>query len=154
MLHGNRYSYYNQSTSVGAANYTVLFTIYNRRYYNSLSNQSVINIMSVSAALKHTSPCIIYLVRNATLAGNVNFSAPSTYSCSLLDTAATTLTFTDNSQVIWAGHMGDTSNIDHHFTSQLEDFTLQPGDMLSVCAKSITGTPAYVTASLNTREDQ
>lgn len=34
------------------------------------------------------------------------------------------------------------------------DDTLQPGEWFTLAAKSVTGTPAYVTGSINTREDQ
>ena len=60
ILNGNRYSYYNQSTAVGSASYVPLLTIYNSLYFNGTSNQCVINLTSVCAALKHTSPCIIF----------------------------------------------------------------------------------------------
>ncbi len=155
VLHGNRFSYFNQLTSVGSANYTVLFTILNSRYYGGIANQSVINIISLNAAIKHTSPVIIYIVLNGTLVGNPNFTQYASNSCSWVDTAATTLTVTSNNQILWSGHLGDTGEIDHHFAANsLEEFTLQPGDMISVVAKSSTGNASYVTASINTREDQ
>lgn len=153
-LHGPRTSYYNQLTTVGATNYQALFTILNKRYFGGRSNQSVINLLSVSGALKHTSPCIFYLIRNGALAGNPNFTDHSTQSCSSWDTAATTVTFTSNSQILWSGHLGDTGDLDHHFNGGNEDLTLQPGEWLTLAAKSVTGTPSYVTGSINTREDQ
>ena len=154
-MQGPRFSYYNQLTTVGSANYQALFTIMNSRYYASRSNQAVINLISVSGALKHTSPCIYYLIRNGTLAGNPNFSSYDTTSCSLLDTSATTVTFSNNRQVLWSGHLGDTGDLDHHFSpSDLEEFTLQPGEWVTLAAKAVTGSPSYVTGSINTREDQ
>lgn len=35
-----------------------------------------------------------------------------------------------------------------------DDVTLQPGESITVCARTVTGTAAYVTVSLSTREDQ
>ena len=157
VLTGNRYSYFNQSTSVSAANYHALFTISNARYYKGRLNQSVINLLSVSAAIKHTSPVIIYVIRNAVLAGNPNFQTFATDSCSLWDTAATTCTVGSGSRIMWSGHLGDTGELDHHFsngTYNAEEVTLQPGEWITLCAKSTTGTPSYVTGSINTREDQ
>ena len=155
MLHGNRFSYFNQLTSVGANNYQAFFTILNTRYYGSRTNQAVINLKTVSAALKHTSPCIFYLIKNGTLAGNPNFTQYATNSCSYVDTAATTVTFSTNDQLIWTGHLGDTGDIDHHFNStELEELTLQPGEWVTLAAKSVTGSPSYATGSMNTREDQ
>jgi len=156
MLHGNRFSYYNQLTTVGATNYQCLMTLMNVRSYSGRANQAVINMLSVSGAIKHTSPVIYYLVRNATLVGNPSFSSVATNSCGLIDTSATTCTF-DQSQVVWTGHIGDTGEIDHHFGNgsyNVDELTIQPGEWFTLCAKSTTGTPAYVTGSINTREDQ
>lgn len=154
LLHGPRLSYVNTSTGVGSANIQALFTILNTRYFAGKSSQAVINIRTISGALKHTSPCIFYLIKNGSLAGNPNFSQYSTSSCSYVDTSATTVTYSDNSQLIWTGHLGDTGEIDHHFTNgNAEELTLQPGEWITVGAKATTGTPSYVTASLNTRED-
>lgn len=153
-LHGNRFSYFAQSTAVDAASYRALFTIMNKRYYGGIANQAVINLLSVSGAIKHTSPVILYLVKNTTLAGNPNFTDYSTTSCSSWDTAATTATWSNNNQIIWSGHLGDTGELDHHFNGGAEETTLQPGEWLTLCAKAATGTPAYVTGSINTREDQ
>jgi hypothetical protein len=156
MLHGNRFSYYNQLTTVGAVNYQCLMTIGNKLTYSGRSNQAVINLISVSGAIKHTSPVIYYLVKNATLAGNPSFADVASNSCAIIDKAATTCTFTD-SQVIWSGHLGDTGEIDHHFGNgsfNIEEVTLQPGEYVTLCARSTTGSPSYVTGSINTREDQ
>ena len=35
-----------------------------------------------------------------------------------------------------------------------EELTLQPGNWITIAARTVTGTASYVTASLNTREDQ
>lgn len=154
-LHGNRLSYFNSSTGVGAANYTPLFTIGNNSYFNGRANQAVINILSCVAAIKHTSPVILYLFKNATLTGNPNFSYYSSgISCSIVDTAATQCSITTNDQLIWTGHLGDTGNIDFSFDKNLEELTLQPGEFLTLAAKSVTGSPSYVTGAINTREDQ
>jgi len=156
VLHGPRFSYVNTLTTVGSSNYQSLFTIRNELYYGGRSNQSVINLLSVSGALKHTQPCIFYLIKNGTLAGTPSFASFGTGSCSTWDTAATTVTFADNSQILWTGHLGETGDIDHHFTngSSQGEITLQPGEWVTLAAKASTGTPAYVTGSINTREDQ
>ena len=153
-LTGNRYSYYNQSTAVGSTNYQCLFTIANTRYFKGRGNHSVINILSITGACKHTSPVIIYLIKGGTLAGNPNFSQSATDSCALVDTAATTVS---GGQILWSGHMGDTGEVDHHFGNgeyNAEEVTLQPGEYITLAARSTTGTPSYVTGSINTREDQ
>ncbi len=152
-LHGNRFSYSNALTTVGSTNYQALFTVLNKRYYGGISSQVVVNVLSVLGALKHTSPCIFYLIKNGELGGNPNFTDYSTISGTSFDNAATTVTFTDNSQVIWSGHLGDTGNFDHTFSDDGE-ITLQPGEWITLCAKAVTGTPSNVTGSINTREDQ
>jgi hypothetical protein len=156
ILHGPRFSYVNTLTTVGAANYQALFTIRNSLYFGGRTNQSVINLLTVSGALKHTQPCIFYLIKNGTLGGTPNFVSFGTGSCSTWDTAATTVTFSDNSQLLWTGHLGETGDIDHHFTNgdTSGEITLQPGEWITLAAKASTGTPAYVTGSINTREDQ
>jgi hypothetical protein len=156
-LHGNRFTYINSSTAVDASTFRALFTVMNSRYYASRVNQAVINLLSVSGALKHTSPCIFYLIKNGVLAGNPNFQTLSSNSCSVYDTAATTVTYSTGDQLLWTGHLGDTGEIDHHFGNgefNAEELTLQPGEWVTLAAKSVTGTPSYVTGSINTREDQ
>ena len=157
MLHGNRYTYYNQLTTVGSTNLQAVLTIMNTRYYGGRSNQSVINLLSASGALKHSSPCILYLIKGGTLAGNPNFQNISSNSSSLWDIASTTVTYTTGDQLLWTGHLGDTGEIDHHFgngTYNAEELTLQPGEWVTLAARSVTGSPTYVTGSINTREDQ
>ncbi len=156
ILHGPRFSYVNTLTTVGATNYQALFTIRNSLYFGGRSNQSVINLLSVSGALKHTQPCIFYLIKNGTLGGTPNFASFGTGSCSTWDTAATTVTFSDNSQLLWTGHLGETGDIDHHFNNGETggELTLQPGEWITLAAKASTGTPSYVTGAINTREDQ
>ena len=156
-LHAGRFSYFNSLTTVGATNFQALFTIMNTRYYKGRANQAVINILSASGALKHTSPCIFYLIKNGTLAGNPNFQVLTTDSCSVWDTAATTVSYTNGYQLLWTGHLGDTGELDHHFGNgsyNSEEITLQPGEWVTLAARAATGTPSYVTGSINTREDQ
>lgn len=148
---GPRFSYYGQSTGVGSGSFLPLFTVRNTRYYGGRTNQAVINILSIAAAIKHTSPVSIYVFRDATLTGSPNFVSYSSSSSSQWDTAATACTIADNRQLVWSGQLGDTGNIDFAFEDEI---TLQPGETITVAARATTGTPAYVTASLNTREDQ
>lgn len=151
IVHGNRISYAQQSTSVTAAAYIPIFSIRNGRYFGGVSNQSVIKLLSVSGAVKHTQPVALYMIRDGTLAGTPSFTAYDTLSCAYQDTAATAVTFTNNRQLIGAWQLGETGNFAFQFQ---EDVTLQPGEMITVAAKASTGTPAYVLAALNTREDQ
>lgn len=154
-LHGNRFTYVNTLTTVGATNYQALFTILNTRYYAGTANQAVVNMLSVTGALKHTSPCIFYLIKNGSLVGNPNFTTLSTNSCTLYDTTATTVTYSTGDQLLWTGHLGDTGELDHHFNGGgAEELTIQPGEWFTLAAKAATGTPSYVTGAINTREDQ
>lgn len=157
MLQGNRFSYFKQLTTVGATNLQALFTVMNTRYYQGKANQAVINLLSVSGAIKHTSPVIYYLIKGGTLQGNPSFDQLATNSASVYDTSATTVTYTTGDQLLWTGHLGDTGELDHHFSNgsfNAEELTLQPGEWITLAAKATTGTPSYVTGSLNTREDQ
>jgi hypothetical protein len=157
VLHGNRFTYFNQLTTVGATNLQALFTIMNTRYYAGRTNQAVINLLAVMGAIKHSSPVVLYLIRGGTLAGNPNFVQLASNSCSVYDVSATTVTYSTGDQLVWTGHMGDTGEIDHHFGNgdfNAEEITLQPGEWITLAVKSTFGSPSYVTGSLNTREDQ
>jgi hypothetical protein len=150
-LTGSRFTYTNTSTSVAAALYYELFTIRNQLVYKGKANQGVINLISISAAVKHTQPVSILIFRNASLVGNVNFSQYSSTSLSCFDTAATSATISDNNQILFSAALAETGNINISFEDEI---TIQPGETISVVARAVTGTPAYVIASLNTREDQ
>lgn len=157
VLHGNRFTYFKQLTTVGDTNLQALFTIMNTRYYNGITNQAVINLLNASGAIKHTSPVIFYLIKNGTLAGNPNFASLASNSCSVWDTSATTVTYSTGDQLLATFHVGDTGEFDHHFGNgnyNAEEITLQPGEWITLAAKATTGTPSYVTGSINTREDQ
>jgi hypothetical protein len=155
-LTGAKASYLTTSTSVSTS-LIPLLTILNPRVYNSVANQSVINITTFTGAVKHTSPVIYYIIKNGTLTGASNFAAYSSSLCGLWDTAATGITYSDNNQLQYTFHLGDTGDVDHHFTNgelNGEEFTIQPGEWITIAAKSVFGTPSYVTAAINTREDQ
>jgi hypothetical protein len=154
-LHGNRFSYINTSTAVGSGSIVPLFTIKNDRYYGGRVNQSVVNLLSVLGAIKHTSPVIYYLIKNGSLTGNPVFTSYATNSVTTVDTAATAVSYSTNDQIFWTGHLGDTGELDHTLNGgHLEEVTLQPGEWITLGAKATTGTPSYVTGSVNTREDQ
>lgn len=157
ILLGPRATYFNSLTNITSTNYTALFSVLNPLYYNGRTNQIVINIVSFTGALKHTSPCVFYIFRNAALAGIPNFQAYSTYTCGMWDTGATTCTITDNIQLVYAIQLGDTGNFSVDAQTgdfNAEDLNIQPGEIFTVAAKSLQQTPSWVTCSLNTREDQ
>lgn len=155
MLHGNRYSYYNASASVTSGAYLPLFSILNMGYFSGRTNQAVINLVSVAAAMEHNNPCVVYLIKNGTLTGNPNFSQYGTDSCSAWDTSATGITFSANNQLVWSGHLGGTGNLLYEFANGIQELTLQPGEYVTLAARSLgAGSPTFVTGSLNTREDQ
>lgn len=148
---GPRFSYTASSASVTAAAFKALLTVRNSRVFAGRTNQSVVNVLGLNAALKHNFPCTIYVFKNATLLGNPSFAQYHATSCTYLDTAATTCTIANNSLLVWSGTLGDTGNFDHIFTDEL---TLQPGESLTIAALSSSGNPNFVNASINTREDQ
>ena len=157
VLQGNRFSYFNSTTAGTATDYRALFTIQNPRYYAGRANQAVINMLAVSAAVKHTQPVVFYLIRNGTLAGNPNFQSLSTISASLWDTSATTVTWSSGEQLVWTGHLGETGQIDHHFGNgsfNAEEITIQPGESVTLAVRSVANNIAYATGAINTREDQ
>jgi hypothetical protein len=155
-LHGNRFSYFNSTTAATSSDYRCLFTIFNSRIHVNRANQSVVNILSINAAVKHTQPVVFYLIKNATLVGNPSFSHyAEDISCTLYDSSATTCTFSSNQQLIWTGHLGETGEIDHDFTEGgFDELTLQPGEYLTLAVRSVQNNVAWATGSINTREDQ
>jgi hypothetical protein len=154
-LHGSRFTYTNALTTVGTTNMQALFTIHNTLYYSGRTNESVVNITGLTAALKGTNPCTFFLIKNGVLAGTPNFAATSANSCCHSDTAATTVTYSTNDQLVWTGHLGDTGDLDHSFNGgSHEEVTIQPGEMYTLAARSYQGSPAWAVASINVREDQ
>jgi hypothetical protein len=156
MLHGNRFSYTRSLTTVAATpTIYALLTILNKRYYNGKSNQSVVNLLSVQFAMRNAnSGGSLYLIKNATLVGNPNFTDYDTNSCTSIDTSATTCTYSTNSQILWTGILAETGAINHLFTEEDTEVTLQPGEYLTICGNTTSGTAAIFAGTINTREDQ
>lgn len=150
-LTGPRFSYLAQSNAVNSTSFRTLFSVRNNRVYKGKANQSVVNILGLVAALKANQPCIVYLIKEATLSGSTEFNNYSSESSTSWDTGSTTCTFSTQNQLIYSTMLGDTGNVDHEFTDEL---TIQPGETITVAAKSVTGSPSWVAAGLNTREDQ
>jgi hypothetical protein len=155
-LHGNRFSYYGSTTAASASDYRAIGTIMNSFVHKGKANQSVINILSVNAAVKHTQPVVFYLFKNATLLGNPSFADyAADLSASVTDQAATTCTITGNEQLVWTGHLGETGEIDHSFSEGgFDELSLQPGEYLTLAVRSVQNNVSWATGSINTREDQ
>jgi len=133
-----------------ASTYYPLFTIANRRVFNSRANQSVINIISTSVAHDDATPITFYLIKNATLLGNPDFSEYHSGSALLVDKAATTCTTIDRN-ILFAMETGQNTGLIHDF---LDNIQVQPGETITLAARAVTGTATYVNGSVNIREDQ
>lgn len=155
-LTGPRFTYNATSTSVNTTTLTALMSIQNSRVFANRANQAVVNLLSIGCAVKQgggtPGPVTISIIKNATLAGNVNFTSYSTQSVTLFDTAATTATYTDNSQIIYSMIISDAGG-EMIFAFE-DEVTLEPGETITIVAKSAAVSPPYVVVSLNTREDQ
>ena len=151
-FHGNRYTFNVNKPTVGITTIP-LFTIYNGLIFGGTANQSVVYLMSISAAVKHTQPVVVYIIKNAVLVGNPNFAQYAPESCTYLDTTATGVTF-NNNQLIWSGHLAEASNFMFDFRSMLEEIAVQPGEYITIAAVSVSATSTFVNVSINTREDQ
>ena len=139
-----------------AATYYPLFTIRNSLTHShngttAKANQAVFYLISISASHDDATPVTFYLIRNATLDGVPNFAAYDATSVIDYDTAATTCTFTNNSQVQFAYALGQNSGGAFGFSDTI---SVQPGETITLAARAVTGTATYVNVSLNTREDQ
>jgi hypothetical protein len=151
-LNGPPFTYQESSSAVTASAFRALFTIKNSLTFKGKTNQCVINLINLNASVKHTQPVTIYLLKNADLAGNPNFSQYSTNSCALYDNSATTATIRDNSQLLFSisiAELGQES-IDINELG----FDLQPGEWVTAAARTASSTANFVSISLNTREDQ
>jgi hypothetical protein len=151
-LSGPRMTYGNTTgvTSSTSA-YIPLISFRNDYVYATRANQAVVNLLSVTAACKsNTGITTLTLIRNATLTGPVSWAAWSTTSCTYADTGATGATFSNNNQIVWSGTISETGQISFSFE---DDITLQPGETMTLVARSVTATAVCI-GSINTREDQ
>ena len=152
-LQGSRLSYYRTLTTVNNTQYWALYTVYNGVIYSSKANQSVINILDLYFAQKDNQPTEIILVKNGTLVGNPNFVPFSSTSCAFWDQASTSVSWTNNNQVLWRGVLAASDNAEKIFDQ--DQLTIQPGEYVTVAAKGFVAQSAdYVSVVLNTREDQ
>lgn len=83
--------------------------------------------------------------------GTPVFQPYSSTSATYVDVAATSATISDNNQILFSTHLGETGNQTFAFNEELD---LQPDETLTIAAKASQGNPAYVLVSLNSREDQ
>lgn len=153
-LHGNRFTYGNNISTASNTNIQAIFSIMNKRVFSNRTNQSVVNILGGGIAYKHTQPGTFYIIKNGSLGGNVNFADYSTFSCSQFDTSATTVSITDNSQIIYSLPFGETGQAIFDLNSVIDEITLQPGEWITIGCRTLSGTATFASATLNTREDQ
>ena len=147
---GPRQTYSATSTTVSTGSYYALFTVRNERVFASRANQAVVKIISFGAGHDDATPVSVFLIRNATLAGTPNFTQHSSTSCTYIDTSATTCTVADNSQIITTLPVSQNSSVVMTFP---DNNTIQPGETMTVAARTVTGTATWTLAVLNTRED-
>lgn len=105
---GNRFVYTRGvAATVTTGAYHAIGTILNKLYYGNKASQVVVNIKEFSAHIEdNASGGTVYLIRNGSLVGNPNFQNYSSTSSTEWDTAATSVTFSDNNQVVAAIPLG------------------------------------------------
>lgn len=149
---GPRQSYDStRNNFVQSGAYYPLFTVRNEREYQGRVNQAVVNLVSIGVAHGDNTPVTFYIIRNAVLVGPVNFAAYTTNSCTYLDTGATTCIIPLPENQVFSLPTGNGGSQIFSFT---DDITMQPGETITLAAKSATGTTVWVVGNLNTREDQ
>lgn len=150
ILQGPRFSIYDTSTTAKQDAYYTLFSMRNTLYFGGRSNQGVVNILGLTAGVRHTDVVTIFLLRNATLVGTPSFSQFVSGSMMYIDNSATTCTFT-NDKLIWSGQLGVNGTLGYDFK---DDITVQPGEMITIAARTLAGTVNNLAINLNIREDQ
>jgi hypothetical protein len=149
------------SAVVSNTAYFTLFSITNPIWYTGRTAQGILSMVSAGgAANSNNNPVTLYIFRSVvgvqhTLGGTPNFQQYAAGSPLWVDMSATTFTPVSNDQLIWAGELGESGNMRQNFgTPEYDDITLQPGDIISVCARTKTATAAsYVGASIDIRAD-
>lgn len=157
---GPRISYKGLSTAISATNYYNFITISNPLIRYNLSagtyraNQAVINLLSFGGSIDYTRSGALYLIKNATLANPtatpVQFTAYTPSSVAKTDTTSATSTITNMEQGIFGMPLAPDSGGIFGFT---DDVTVQPGETITVCANTVSGTATSMQFILNTRED-
>lgn len=150
---GPRQTYFNNSgiTSSTSA-YTPIFTVKSNLVFNGRANQVVSRLLSLGGAAKSTTGLTtFFLIKDATLTGTPNFAAWSATSSTLVDTAATGCSFSDNGQVVFTAPIAESANFDINFADT--EITMQPGESYTLAVRSVTATATCI-GTLNIREDQ
>lgn len=151
---GPRVSYDVDTTVTSSTSaYTPIFTVKNALTFQGRPNQAVVYLLDYGGSAKGNANAQtkFYLVRNATLTGPVNYIAASSSSCCHVDIAATGMSDPTRSQKIHAKPLAESADFDYPFSDR--EITIQPGETVTLCVRSITSTAAC-TGTLNTREDQ
>lgn len=154
--HGPLVTYDGANSALGTT-LTSLIMIRNAYTFNDVANQNVINIQSINAAASGANNAVIrfFILRNPTITGRPIFNWRSDgKSCATYSTTTgITVASTDNTNRLYSFQISETGQAEHSFASDTEEFAIQPGDIICVCAQTTTST-ASVAVSLNTREDQ
>jgi hypothetical protein len=164
----NKYSYTYSNTSATAITTSTLRPIYsiqNGLVFGGIPNQTTITCVSIGVVCRDATnynsgngktSIVIYLIKNAILSGSVNFSSFASTSSSYLDTGATGISISNNSKQLFSMPISANSSQTFAFTDEI---TLQPGDILTICAATLNtlNTPSVaqndLVISLNTREN-
>lgn len=130
--------------------------LHNPNTYFDKANQGVVYILRLTAALKHTQPGTIQLVRSSvggqiTLGGNATFSQYTPTGMVLFSTTATSVTITTNDQLVFSQDLAETNSFDARWDLD-DDISLQPGEYLAVCGIMSSGTANTAAMSITWRE--
>lgn len=154
-IHNGPQITFSKQSSVVSTSLVPVLTIRNKYTFRERANQSVINLLTIGLAAKNSnnsSPVELLLIKDANLGGNVNFINYSTNSCIAYDESATSLSYNQNEQLIYSIVVSENGQD----TINLKELgiELQPGESMTLGARTFAGTAAYVLVSLNIREDQ
>jgi hypothetical protein len=133
------------TTSAANTVLTPIITVKNNLVHQSRNNRTRMKVVLVSAAVDHTKPVILEFWANATLTGAVFSDYNAAVSCTSSDTTASAMTGGVFLFSLPLGRTGSTIFSLDERTSAV----FMAGDMVTVGAKTVSGTGADATVTLN-----
>ena len=147
-LHGNTHATNNTKESITTTD-TNLLTIRNRVVFGDHFNRGDIVILHISVSNEHNKAIIISIIKNAIVAGTLNFNYIDEFnSIALVDTGGTTIS---NGTVIDSFTIGANESITVDLISSR--ILLFPEEEFSIVARTVLGTSTSISTTVTWRDN-